>query len=251
MNQFERLRSGQTPVTVILAGVVIASFLASFFTKNQLLTYLQFTRDWFSQPWSLILYPFGTTLSAGPFGAISLFFLVAWLLFVGSDLERAYGRTNFSLIWLGSTILPVLLLYGGMLVLGRNGGIYGTLLPLSAMTVMWATRNRGARVMLYGLIPLSAPILGWLTVLFVLLSYGSESPILGLVACLHLAVAYGLADGRIPGVALTEANQSYKPSKAKLEREERELADAARRRAERDEKDKLKDLFERSGIEDR
>jgi len=247
----DRLKNDRAPVTLTLSGLVVAAALIAFFTRGASTVALAFSIEWLKQPWTILTYPFASQGLLSVWSVISLFFLVGWLIFTGAELERAYGSKTLALLWLAFTVLPALILYGAMLALGKGDFVLGTILPLSALSVMWATRNRTMRVMLYGIIPLSGQILGWLVALIVLVTYGSTSPMLGLAAMLHLGLANLLADGKVPGVSLTAVNQAYKPSKAQIEKEERELADVARRRAERAEKDRLRDLFERSGIEDR
>ncbi len=251
MSPIQWLKKQDSPVVLSICGLIVAMSVVFFFVGTGAADVLSFGPTWLSKPWSIFTYPFVYFGLSGPLSILFLVFLIAWMLFVGRSLEQVYGSAKFAAIWVIATVLPAALLYAGMLLLKKGDLVYGPMLPLGAVSVMWACRNRAMRIMLYGLIPLNGRILGWLTALFVLVSYGSASPVLGLLAILHLGLASLVADDKIPGIRLIAPLHVREVSKAEKIRQETVLADVARREFERSEKDRLRELFERSGIEDR
>ncbi len=250
MSPIQWLKKQDSPVVLSICGLIVAMSIVFFFAGTGAADVLSFGPTWLSKPWSIFTYPFVYFGLSGPLSVLFLVFLIGWLLFVGRSLEQAYGSAKLAVIWGVATVLPAALLYAGMLLLKKGDLVYGPMLPLGALSVMWACRNREARIMLY-FIPVNGRILGWITALLVLVSYGSASPVLGLLAILHLGLASLVADDKIPGIRLVAPLHVREVSKAEKIRQETVLADVARREFERSEKDRLRELFERSGIEDR
>lgn len=250
MSPIQWLKKQDSPVVLSICGLIVAMSIVFFFVGTGAADALSFGPTWLSKPWSIFTYPFVYFGLSGPLSILFLVFLIAWMLFVGRSLEQVYGSAKFAAIWVIATVLPAALLYAGMLLLKKGDLVYGPMLPLGAVSVMWACRNREARIMLY-FIPVNGRILGWITALLVLVSYGSASPVLGLLAILHLGLASLVADDKIPGIRLVAPLHVREVSKAEKIRQETVLADVARREFERSEKDRLRELFERSGIEDR
>jgi hypothetical protein len=250
MSPIQWLKKQDSPVVLSICGLIVAMSVLFFFVGTGAADVLSFGPTWLSKPWSILTYPFVYFGLSGPLSILFLVFLIGWLLFVGRSLEQAYGSAKLAAIWGVATVLPAALLFAGMLLLKKGDLVYGPMLPLGALSVMWACRNREARIMLY-FIPVNGRILGWITALLVLVSYGSASPVLGLLAILHLGLASLLADDKIPGIRMIAPLHVREVSKAERIRQETVLADVARREFERSEKDRLRELFERSGIEDR
>ncbi|MDX2065228.1 MAG: hypothetical protein SFX74_05745 [Fimbriimonadaceae bacterium] len=249
----ESMRRVSTPVTVGLCALLGIAALAFFFSQGQIFTNVALVGSaWFRRPWTLLTYPFAYSPLSGMLGPILLLFLMAWLYQVGSQLETIAGSKRFGITVAAFIAFGGALLGGSLLAMGRAElFVAGPTLLVSCLTVMWATRNPGLTVMLMGLIPVNAKILMGLTALFVLVSVGAAAPVLGLIALIPLVAAWAFADGRIPNLALAERRVPGEMTKAARERQEQMLADAARRERDRIERDRLKELFERSGIEDR
>src|ERR1019366_8547136 len=117
---------------------------------------------------------------------------------VGPSIERELGTPRFAALWFISTLLA-----GVVMILGASACrlsliLNGPYLPESAVTIVWCVRNRNTVIMLFGFIPLTGFWLGWATAIADLLLYGAGAPIIGVLACLHLAVAALFAANRIP-----------------------------------------------------
>lgn len=248
-----RLRRSGTPATFILIGVLVVSFLAAWFTmgSGRLGRLLSFELD-FSQPWGLLTFPFA---SQGD-GRDLFFFLlmILWFYFIGTSVERDLGIPKYLGFFFGSAVLAAIFMFIGSLVLpaARNGFLFGPSLVISALTVAWGFRNPRQQIMLYMIIPVSGLILAWLSIAITLFGFGSQfgSPLMGAFACLHLGVAYLFATNKLPGFTYAKPAVEYRPSKAQMEREKAYFDDVKRREQEREERERLRQLFERSMRDD-
>jgi len=240
-------RKQLAPFTVGLSVVLVLTSLVFWFSTGRGMQSFVFPVDWVRQPWSLLTYPFAY-VGVGDIGQLLWFLLlIAWLFMAGASLERQIGTPRYAVLWFAMTALPALILWAGMLLTGRGIVIHGPYLPVAAISVIWATRNQNAAVSLMGILPLTGKWIGWIVVAGTFFNYGGGNPILGVFAILHLAIAYAYADNKIPFLQFSRpVSNHHKPSKEQIERENAYFDEVRRREKERDERERLRKLFEGS-----
>jgi hypothetical protein len=238
------------PVTVGICTVIVLMAVLSVFTKPSTLAPFMFEPDWLSKPWSILTYPFVYLLSDA-IAIIFLIFTVMWTLWVGGTIERDQGPVRYAIIWGVFTVLSAVCLLIGWNATHVAAPLYGPWLPLGALTVIWGFRNRTAPVMLFGVIPLTGYWLALLTVAMVFVDYAHPVIVLGIFACLPLLLAYAFAVDRIPRLQYAVPKPVYRPSKAQQLKEQNFFDDVRKREKEREERERLKKLFESSFDDER
>ncbi|HEY0866563.1 MAG TPA: rhomboid family intramembrane serine protease [Fimbriimonas sp.] len=236
------------PITIGVIAALVAAFLLSWFTSGQPFGLLALIPERLL-PWTLLTYPLAHTGDGT--GLIWFLFLLLWLYWVGASVEQELGPRKYALAWLAMILIPAVVLGLGSLAFGRPVTLYGAHLPLSGLTVAWGVRNSGSIIRLYGIIPLSGRILAILTVVLVFFGYGTMSPLIGVLAVAHLALAWLFGMNRLPGFSYSRPVEVYKPSKAQLEKEARFRDEVRQREKERLERERLRRLFEKSGLDDK
>lgn len=239
------------PVTVGIIATLVVTSLIFWFSLGRYVEFVAVTPEWTSHPWTLLTYPFAGTWFSDPLSILFFICLVFWLLFIGGSVERDLGPTRYLGFFAAMTVLPALIIGLAAIYVPCNLVILGPLLPVAGLTVAWGVRNQTAPVCLWG-IPANGKIIAILDTAIVLFTMGSDlrNPFMGVVACAHLGLAALFAMGRLPGLAYGRAVYHEKPSKAQREREDAYFDDVMRREKEREEKERLRRLFEKSFGED-
>jgi len=234
----------QAPATATILGLAVLTFLLGFLQIPAVAELAFSANRATSAPWTLLTYPFAQSLGGSGFLFVVLGLL--WLWQFGSWVEQHLGTSRFVLTWLGFTLAGSALVYvGGMAGLGR-GVLAGTILPASCLTMIWCARNSGAQVMFFGLVPLKTQILALITAGFVLFGLGTPYPALGFLLLIPLAVAYFvIGQGKSP-VRRTDPTQ-----KRQHEKQMKFVDKAMDRQKEREERERLRKLFESSLDDDR
>lgn len=241
------IRQGK-PVTLTLIALSIVGALAVW-SNPAIALWLGYSGN-IGAPWTALTYPFAIGSLTSGFGLISLVFMIMWLYSLGGILERELGMQKFILVWTLLTIVPVLL----VLPFGKVP-LYGSLLPVGGLTVIWATRYPNSPIMLMGMIPLQGKWIGFLSAGIVFFSYGAAGNILvGLFACGSLALAYVFARNMIPffqyGGSSGGSYTRSKPTKEQIERARAFDGEVRKRKQDREERERLRKLFEGSLEED-
>jgi len=242
------MRKNGQPVTIAIICIAVLVFLLNFiFQEAQITFYLAFLPSLLGQhPWSLLTYPFAADVQS--VGFIGVLFGCWWLYGIGGNVERDLGPLKYVVFWVVMTIIPALIMWGAMVLAHvDNTPLIFMFLPLSGVTIAWATRNPNSQILLMMVIPVLAKWVGWITVGIVLFGYGAGHSLLGVFACLHLALAWAFADNRIPGVpygkaVFTRKREGWMPR----ERDDAYLENVKKREQERAERDRLRKMFEGS-----
>lgn len=233
-------RQQGAPVTIGLLAALVVAFLASWFTRGEPFF------EWFAlfpgvfRPWTFLSYPFADRGDGT--GLLWFLLFLLWFYWVGTSVERDLGARKYA------AGLAVATLVGGLFVgLGREAfkvaqPLYGAGLPIAALTVAWGIRNKTAQIRLWAIIPITGFILALLTIAITLFGYGTGSPIVGVLACVPLALAWLFAENRLP-VKYSKPVYQYRPSKAKERMDEAYYEDVRQREREREERERLRRLF--------
>jgi hypothetical protein len=164
----------------------------------------------------------------------------------GGQVEREVGGVRYGLFMLLMVFVGGLSIWLGTQFLGVPYRLGGPFLMVAPISIVWAVRNPTAQVMLYGIVPVSARVLGFFTAALVILLLGADAPLLGVFACANLAVAFLWASDRIPRFPYRSVPKPYQPSRAQVEYDEKYFDDVKRREREREERERLRKLFEDS-----
>lgn len=230
----------------MLVGLVAACFVAIWLTMAHpvLLDALRFTSsDAGAKPWTLLTYPFGSS----PASFVSVLFSGLWLWSIGGAVEADLRASRYLAAWLTFTLLGSLAILLGAAVLKSQGVLFGPLIPIAALTVVWGTRNPQVMVRLMFVLPVTGMWVAFIAAGIVLFDMGAGpgGPAMGLFACVPLLAAWAFASGRVPGLYYGSSSPKRKAWKPQ-EKDDRFFDDVRRREKERDERERLRKLFEGS-----
>jgi membrane associated rhomboid family serine protease len=245
------MRKNGQPASIAIIVISAALFLITFVAPTAPITfYIAFLPSLFAEhPWSILTYPYAADARQAAF--LIVLFECFWMYGIGGSVERDLGTKRFLIFWAAMTVLPGFLMWGAMVALKVYAPLVFLYLPLSGITIAWCARNPNEKILFMMVIPILGKWIGWITVGIVLFDYGQASPLLGVVACLHMVVAYLYATNRIPKLAygrevFTRKREGWKP----IERDDAYFADVKKREIERAERERLRKLFEGSLSDD-
>ena len=135
-----------------------------------------------------------------------------------------------------------------------NGHIplYSSLIPIGALTVAWGVRNQTACVRLWAIIPITGKWIAILEAFLVLFVMGESAPLVGVFALVPLGVAWAYAANGIPGLSFGPTTPRVsRAAKANERRDQSYYDDVFRRAKEREERERLRKLFEDSLEDDK
>lgn len=243
-------RAHGAPVTVALVVLLALSFLVGWiapglrFQEN--LAFL--TADAAQRPWTLATYPFAASMG----DLLSLVFTCLWLWGIGGHVERDIGPSRFLTVWIAFTILCALGLWIGSAVLGTPAFITGAWNPIAAITVIWGVRNAGAQIMLMFVLPITGKWMAWLSAGLVF--FGTRPPQLAPFAAVPLFLAYLYAAQKLafaPYYAVPRSRARGENAAGTRRVFPKGYYDDVKRREQaREEKERLRRLFERSMVDD-
>lgn len=237
------------PLTKSLAIYSATVYLAAAFgVGGKLFNILIFnSRSVLPKPWSLFTYP----LSPAGGGIFSFAFSLLWFWIAAGSLERSWGTNKFSIFLLLNTAVSALGLSLAGLLSGSSISASALWLPLAGVTMAFAAINPNESILFAFVIPLKLKYLALITVGFVLysyLSYGFVAAVLALAGCafsLWYAKGNGLEIGGFFSRKESNIIRVY-PKKSILDR-----LNFLRKIRENRERKRLRDLFERSGIDEK
>lgn len=256
------MRSMQSPVgggfsrvgrgTLGLVIAMVVGFLVNWSTPQQPLVFHLglLASDVIREPWTLLTYPF-----AWPGGAIFGILMAAlWLWMVGGQVESDLGTPKYLASFFVFTLLGGIFVSLAGLMTQAPASLLGSAVPVGAITMLWAARNRSATIMFWGMIPMSATILAGITALLVFLSHGVGNPLVGVCAVIPLGIAWLWADGKLPvayagGYVGGGTRVTKQEAKARERKFTSFMDDVKKREQERRERDELRRLFERSLVD--
>ncbi|MDO8588584.1 MAG: rhomboid family intramembrane serine protease [Armatimonadota bacterium] len=176
-NFVDYLRRGYIPVTKALVLITVVMFIfalatantATFDTARSLIAFE--SPQLIARPWTVVTYPLMTLC-----GPICILFYGLMLWWFGGSLERAWGSRVYAYFFFIISAISALSVWIGSLATGLPVGLLGLGLPLSAVTVAWATLNPEATILLYFVLPVKAKYVGWATVASVAVYFAYSYP---------------------------------------------------------------------------
>jgi membrane associated rhomboid family serine protease len=235
-------RRQSAPATVVLCILLSLGAIVGTFTPKLAMANLAFDGSIFPRVWSLLTYPF--------IDVISIFFIfkVMWIYWVGSMLEYDLSTRKFSILWIIASAVGIL-----PLAIFKAPAV-GMLIPGAILMSIWGTRNPNMTIMVFMIVPVAAKWIAALTVIGVFLFYGGASsmPLVGLAAVSGCIVGFLYARNMIPNLSYGKGSVTKRaaPTRAEKAKQQAYYDDVYRREKEREEKERLRKLFEGS-LEDK
>lgn len=228
-------------VTLVLVGLLRMDLLGALLAFT--------TRTAVAMPWTLFTYPL---LTQDP---LQMLFAGYWLWVAGGSLERTWGSRTFAIFFFVVSAVTALGLLAGSLLTGIAVPVTGLWLPLAGVTIAFAMQNPEQQILFMLIIPLKLKYLALIDVVLVFFSYGSGGlnhlP-MGALALAGCALAYWYT---IYGRHMS--SQSSRRYDGDIIRIHDRLPQAPRRNLnpikwyrDRQQRKRLKDLFDRSGYDD-
>jgi membrane associated rhomboid family serine protease len=245
MALFRDFRSGAArhgaPVTVALVVVLATSFLLSWMSQGRFfgVDFAFFPTTAWERPWTFVSYAFG---SIGNF--IGVLIACLWLWGIGGMVERELGSRTFAKFWLLMTALGALSYYIGFLILRSPEPLFGPYVPLAATTVVWGTRNPTLEVLFLFVLRVQARWIAWISAGLVF--FGTMSPAMGVFAIAPLVLAHFYAANKLPFLAYGRSGPRAQTSKEPVWMTDKYLDEVKKREKEREERERLRKLFENS-----
>jgi hypothetical protein len=233
------------PATIGLIALAVVPFLLAWLgLAQQLLAWFALVpSEALAKVWTLLLYPLANPGDGGQI--IGVLFLAYWLYMIGTSLEAEMRSGLLAVVsviltligglawWLGGSFLPA-------------GPQIGLFLPSAALTVLWAMRNPESTIMLMMIIPIKAKWLALLAGVVVLFMAGNTAPLMGIFGLLPLLAAFLYATNRIPGLKYGQTVADVKATKKEKKEFSSYMDEVHKREKERDERERLRKLFESS-----
>lgn len=239
-----RLTASVTTAFVVLVAV---GFVAMWLTKSPGvvpdLTFL--TRLFADRPWTPLTYPFDG--SAGLFGVL---FATLWMLMIGNQVESELGSLRFGIVIALFTVLCPLFIWIGSIVTKEPGGMNGPWVTVEGVTIMWATRYPETELRLYAILPIKAKYLGWFGAAII---FFGVTPILTPFLIVPLIGVWAFAANKIPFLPYgrPRANTPTARYRKHWKEDENYFSDVKRREKERDERERLRKLFEGGSVDEK
>lgn len=244
-NWFSGVKSHRTPATLGLVVALAIGFLVGWLLADGRWYRLAGFDTQAPSPLGFVAYP----LASGFYGLGLLCFLFAlyWLWMIGTTLERDLSSKTWLIVWGVATIVGASIVWLAALITKTPFNLLGPYWPIAAVTMIWCARQPESQILMMGLIPLKAKILAILTVVFLVIGFGAGAPLFGLLSALPLGLFWLYGSGRLPGLAFGRSPASDHRLKVQKTKEFHSFIDDVRKREEeRAEREKLRELFERS-----
>jgi len=243
----------RTPFTKVLIVANVATFVPIALAQLAvILIYGAFATPLaLAHPWTFFTYPLVGKYCCGAMSVLSLLFACLWLAGVGGSLERSWGTRTFAIFFfLVSGFSALGLLAGGFLSHSAPTAA-GLWLPIAGVTVAFAMLNPEAQSLFMFVVPLKFKYLALISAAMVLVGYTGDGFAVGVLALAGCGFAYiyvnaGLQRGFAP-------RRTSRPDN--VVRVHPRQSAASRLNPfhwikERRDRRRLKDLFEKSGLED-
>jgi membrane associated rhomboid family serine protease len=238
----------RAPATCILIGTLVLSALCFWATQARSLVVFAMGPDAFQQPWRLLTYAWTHSPLGDGLSIIFFAFLCFWIYSIGPSLEQSLGSIRFAVIWLIAVLLGGIAFATGAQVMHLPAVEVGPWLPTSALTIIWAARNQSATLNLYGIIPVSGRVLAILTAVVDVFLLGSQSPLIGIIATLPLGLWWMFGNNQIPFAPFSIEKSSRLTDRPVMRGikvyDDKYYDDVKDREIEREEKERLRRLFE-------
>jgi hypothetical protein len=162
---------------------------------------------------------------------------------VGVQVESELSGPKYAFVLGLFTILCPLFIWIGSLITRQAGWMAGPWVTVEGVTIVWATRYPEAVCRLFGIFPIKAKYLGWLGAAII---FFSATPVLAIFLAVPLIGIWAFAANKLPFVAYGKPKDDRPTSRYRKHWKEDEnyFSDVKRREKEREERERLRKLFE-------
>lgn len=241
-------KPGGNKGTIALIVTFVAFFVLAWGGLYDRLEILQFVASEFvNRPWSLITYPL-YMVGEGT-NAFFLVILFYWMYSICGAMEERLGPVKLWIAFFAFTFFAALSVFLGYFLISFgqapfNVSLSGPYLGVAALTVAWAAIYPDSVIRLFFLIPIQAKWVAVIIAALVLFGYGNRAPIIGMFAVAPLGLAWMWGRRGLPWPLEGKAKETL--AKKKQEHFTVFIDDVKTREKERDERERLKKLFESS-----
>jgi len=155
------------PATYVLMATAALSYLTLHIGWSWLWERLVFTGDFPRQPWRIVTYPLVNCFCRFD----SFLFQMLWMWFIGGSMERLWGTRRYLGFFFATAAISASTVWlASLVVMGANAPaimLAGFLIPVSALTVAWATLNAESVVLFAFIFPIQAKWIALISVAFV------------------------------------------------------------------------------------
>lgn len=227
------------PVTATLIAAFALAFLVAWFAQGNLAQYFALTSDWPNKaPLAILVYPFASTGNGREL--LNWVFLCFWMYMVGGIVERDLGAKRYVVFLLFMTVLVGLAVFLGMELTHRESAVFGPWALATAVTVLWGSRYPTAIVRLMMIFPISGM---WLAILSVALLAFPYGPALSAFAAAPMVLPWLYATERIPFLPY-KPQIVENPTRGQVKVDDKYFTEVTKRELEREERARLKKLFD-------
>jgi len=239
-------REGSAVTTLLVISLGLTALYLSI-NKFQGIEFIGYAGAGIAKPWTLLTYPWAPLIETGR-GLVGSIFLMIWLYWIGRSVERDLSPSKMAGFWFAVTLAGALGNWVGMSATRVFAPLLGPEIPIAALTILWCTRNPSHTIRVYMVIPVTGKWIAWITVACVLVGYGYEVPLMGIVDCIPLFLAYLYAANRLPRLAygsggVYQATQKEATTRGQVMYDQSYFDEVKRREKEREERERLKKLL--------
>lgn len=236
-----RFFGGKVSVGIALALVLLSILLGLKVLPPELIA---FAAPNTARPWTALLFPFAADIIVALIMAMSIGSL-------GSAIEREIGAAKTAVFYGTIALLSALLTQVGAMILSTQAILAGPWMLVAGLSVVYGTRYPFTKVSLLGIVTMEAR---WLAIGSLVLSLAAVIPMqVAIFTVFALAFPWAFAAGKLPffpyGQPLESlrrkpyAGRGVQPPRADY------FDDVKRREEEREERERLRKLFEGSANE--
>lgn len=242
-------KPGGNKGTIALIVTLVAFFVLAWGGLYDRLEILQFVAsDFANRPWSLITYPLFVMGGDGS-GAFFLIILFYWMYSICGAVEERLGAVKLWIAFFALSFIFAVSVFLGYFLIAFGQAAFdtslsGPYLGVAALTVAWAAIYPDSIIRLFFLIPVQAKWVAVIIAALVLFGYGNRAPIIGIFAVAPLGLAWMWGRRGLPWPMEGKARETV--AKKKEEHFRVFIDDVKTREKEREERERLKKLFESS-----
>lgn len=241
MGAMDRLR--RTPVTAGLIAIWLLGFLLASGGLRNLADPLLLREGSWSEPWRLLTYTLAPIHSGS--GLFWLLLTCLWVYQFGMQLELQKGSRFVLVVLAGFSVGVGVFALLGAAVLQTPFALVGQMVAATGIAMTWGFLNPNSIINLFCVLPMKGLWFALLDAVLLFFMFTDFHPALALFSIPPMAALYY---GTTKWNAYTKSDKAVRKRK---EQEQRNFLDSvAERQKARDEREKLRKLFERSLIED-
>ncbi len=236
------------PYTLFMAISLLVAAVVFFFTNGSGMQYVLLSSKPF-MGWTLLTYPWAFPASLGFGGLIFTLFLLGWMFQTGSLAESEMGAGRYIAFVMAMSVLTGIFVVFVPMAWGGGGVLAGPWPIVTVLTVLWAARNPLSPVCLMGFITVQARVVAFLMLASFFFTVGVGNIAGGVLGLIPMALTWAFAAGKLP-IAYAPTVVSESKTRFQIKNENKYFEDVRKREQERQEREKLKKLFEASMIGD-